>query len=291
MIKIKLNQLNKKTDKIENDDNLKKFNFSTMQENNENIEQKIINGKLYEIIQVELQKKANKGLGLCIVNDDGQSPGPYISEILPNSIAFAEGSLKKGDHIVYVNGEDVSNTSINSTLIMLKCLQGLITLKVARLMPGQVVNLESFNQHQPIEPKKINFKIVNLDPKKKSLEFMSIKRKPINDRVKELMVTKPNDSIQDCSLLNETVCNEWNNETDSSTISRNWIKVDKSKIKINEFANLDEQLINQDCPTIFNLENENKIIEVNGKMLKGSFKNQFEKIKKSTNLIQMIIIN
>jgi hypothetical protein len=54
---------------------------------------------------------------------------------------------------VNVNGEDMSNVSINTILAMLKCLQGLITLKVARLMPGQVVSLESFNrnEHHPLE--------------------------------------------------------------------------------------------------------------------------------------------
>lgn len=109
---------------------------STMQESerDENVEQRVINGKLYEIIQVELQKKSNnKGLGLCIVNDNGKSPGPYISEILPNSVAYSEGSLKKGDHIVNVNGEDVTDVPINTTIAMLKCLQGLITLKGKRI--------------------------------------------------------------------------------------------------------------------------------------------------------------
>lgn len=126
---------------------------STMQENGvENGEQRVINGKLYQIVQVELQKKSNnKGLGLCIVSDNGQSPGAYISEILPNSVASMEGSLKKGDHIVSVNGEDVTSASIHNTLAMLKCLQGLISLKVARLMPGKVVSLESFNRNQFVE--------------------------------------------------------------------------------------------------------------------------------------------
>jgi hypothetical protein len=84
-----------------------KINYSTkstMQENerDENVEQKVINGKLYEIIQVELQKKANsKGLGLCIVSDNGRSPGPYISEILPGSVAHLNGSLKKGRHSLF----------------------------------------------------------------------------------------------------------------------------------------------------------------------------------------------
>ena len=127
-----------------------KINYSTkstMQElDGDEIEKKIINGKLYEIIRVELQKKSNnKGLGLCIVHD-GKSPGAYISEILPNSVAYLDGNLKKGDHILNVNGEDVTNVSITTTLAMLKCLQGLISLKIARLMPGQIVSLESFNQ-------------------------------------------------------------------------------------------------------------------------------------------------
>ena len=97
----------------------------------ENIEQKVINGRLYEIIQVELQKKTNKGLGLCVVNDNAKSPGPFISEILPNSVAHLESRLSLGDHIANVNGEDVSKCPINSTLAMLKCLQALITLKVS----------------------------------------------------------------------------------------------------------------------------------------------------------------
>lgn len=141
------NDLNKTNSSI-------KVNYSTnstMQENGaDDVEQQVIDGKLYEIIQVELQKK-NKGLGLCIVSDNGRSPGSYISEILPNSVASVEGRLKKGDHIVSVNGEDVSSASIHTTLAMLKCLQGVITLKVARLMPGRVVSLESFNRNQFIE--------------------------------------------------------------------------------------------------------------------------------------------
>lgn len=129
---------------------------SAMQESDrdQNVEQKVFNGKLYEIIQVELLKKTNKGLGLCIVGDDNELPGPYISEILPNSIAHLEGRLKKGDHIVNINGENISNFSINATLGMLKCLQGLVVLKVARLMPGQIVNANmesSLNHNQQIE--------------------------------------------------------------------------------------------------------------------------------------------
>lgn len=120
-----------------NKSNSLKINYSsksTMHESarDENVEQKVLNGRLYEIIKVELQKKPNKGLGLCIVKDSrgDNTPGPYISEILPNSIAYTEGRLKKGDHIVNINGEDVTNQRITATITMLKCLPGLITLKV-----------------------------------------------------------------------------------------------------------------------------------------------------------------
>ena len=125
--------INESTNKSQNSLKINYSNKSTMQESerDENVEQKVINGRLYEIIQVELQKKTNKGLGLCVVNDNAKSPGPFISEILPNSVAHLESRLSLGDHIANVNGEDVSKCPINSTLAMLKCLQALITLKVS----------------------------------------------------------------------------------------------------------------------------------------------------------------
>jgi len=280
-----------------------KLNYSTqstMQENerDENVEQKVINGRLYEIIKVDLQKKTNKGLGICIVNDD-RSPGPYISEILPNSIAHLEGRLKKGDHIVNVNGEDVSNRPINTTLAMLKCLQGLVTLKVARLLPGQIVLTDEFNrsQHQRVEPTQISFQVIVLNPKKKNVIF--IKRKPVNDRINQLIVPKDTDSVGSFTLFNETVSNEWDTSsavecTENSAIGKNWIKIDKTK-KLFEgdwTENLNQQLANFDCPTIDCLVEENRILEIDGHPFTESTSEKLiNKLKRSTSTVQMIVLN
>jgi len=274
---------------------------STMQENerNENVEQKVINGRLYEIIRIDLQKKSNKGLGICIVNDD-RSPGPYINEILPNSTAHLEGHLKKGDHIVNVNGEDVSNCPINKTLAMLKCIQGLITLKIARLMPGQIVRTDEFDRNQrqqQIEsPQKVNFKVIVLNRKTKHTNMIPIKRKPKNDRVKELIVAKDTDSVASFQLLNETVDNEWDRksnatEEDCPSIGKNWIKIDKSRTK-DVLPSLDQQLAYFDCPPIDRLLRENRIIEIDGQPLNSSNREKLiEKLKRSTRTVQMVIMN
>ena len=113
----------------------------------------------------------------------------------------------------------------------------------------------------------------------------------MNDRIKELIVTKDTDSIADYSLLDQTVCNEWQqNEEDNSTIGKNWIKIDKSKLKLND--NLNQQLANLDYPCIEELEKNKRIIEINGR-LSSSLNNEnlVKKLKQSTSPIQMIILD
>lgn len=111
--------------------------------------------------------------------------------------------------------------------------------------------------------------------------------------MKELQqtATKDTDSVGNISLLNETVCNEWNIEKDASisTISKNWVKVDKPE------ADLDEIYIQQlEGRSIYELEKANEILEIDGHQLDESNSSELiakliDELKRSKNIVQLVV--
>lgn len=119
----------------------------------------------------------------------------------------------------------------------------------------------------------------------------SFTEKPMNDRVKELAVAKDTDSmISAYSLLNETVCNEWN-EPENTTISRNWIKIDKSKTDVVQCLN--QQLANLNCQTLDELTKARRILEIDGQLFDHDTNADklLSKLKRSTSIVQMVVLN
>jgi hypothetical protein len=93
---------------------------------------------LYQRVIVTLNKRAGRPLGLSLLDRCTSGPGPYITEIQANSVVQQEGSLRVGDHVLTVNGIDVSALSSLSgspiassgALMALKSSQGIVQIQV-----------------------------------------------------------------------------------------------------------------------------------------------------------------
>lgn len=55
--------------------------------------------QIYNIMEVELVKKAGRGFGLSIVGRKDE-PGVYISEIVKGGVAEMDGRLLQGDQVL-----------------------------------------------------------------------------------------------------------------------------------------------------------------------------------------------
>ncbi|XP_069482184.1 multiple PDZ domain protein isoform X17 [Ambystoma mexicanum] len=74
---------------------------------------------MYDMLNVELQKKPGKGLGLSIVGKRNDT-GVFVSDIVKGGIADSDGRLMQGDQILSVNGEDVRNATQEAVAALLK---------------------------------------------------------------------------------------------------------------------------------------------------------------------------
>uniref|UniRef100_A0A7M4E6K2 Multiple PDZ domain protein n=1 Tax=Crocodylus porosus TaxID=8502 RepID=A0A7M4E6K2_CROPO len=74
---------------------------------------------MYDVLNIELQKKPGKGLGLSIVGKRNDT-GVFVSDIVKGGIADADGRLMQGDQILMVNGEDVRNANQEAVAALLK---------------------------------------------------------------------------------------------------------------------------------------------------------------------------
>uniref|UniRef100_A0A8C6NF54 Multiple PDZ domain protein n=1 Tax=Melopsittacus undulatus TaxID=13146 RepID=A0A8C6NF54_MELUD len=74
---------------------------------------------MYDVLNIELQKKPGKGLGLSIVGKRNDT-GVFVSDIVKGGIADADGRLMQGDQILTVNGEDVRNANQEAVAALLK---------------------------------------------------------------------------------------------------------------------------------------------------------------------------
>ncbi|XP_062465021.1 multiple PDZ domain protein isoform X17 [Pezoporus occidentalis] len=90
---------------------------------------------MYDILNIELQKKPGKGLGLSIVGKRNDT-GVFVSDIVKGGIADADGRLMQGDQILTVNGEDVRNANQEAVAALLKCSLGMVRLEVGRIKAG-----------------------------------------------------------------------------------------------------------------------------------------------------------
>ncbi|KFO94148.1 Multiple PDZ domain protein, partial [Buceros rhinoceros silvestris] len=78
---------------------------------------------MYDVLNIELQKKPGKGLGLSIVGKRNDT-GVFVSDIVKGGIADTDGRLMQGDQILTVNGEDVRNANQESVAALLKVSEG-----------------------------------------------------------------------------------------------------------------------------------------------------------------------
>ncbi|KAM4807958.1 multiple PDZ domain protein [Rhinophrynus dorsalis] len=90
---------------------------------------------MYDMINVELQKKPGKGLGLSIVGKRNDT-GVFVSDIVKGGIAELDGRLMQGDQILMVNGEDVRSATQEAVAALLKCSLGTVKLEVGRIKAG-----------------------------------------------------------------------------------------------------------------------------------------------------------
>ncbi|NXG23766.1 MPDZ protein, partial [Grallaria varia] len=90
---------------------------------------------MYDVLNIELQKKPGKGLGLSIVGKRNDT-GVFVSDIVKGGIADTDGRLMQGDQILTVNGEDVRNTNQEAVAALLKCSLGTVRLEVGRIKAG-----------------------------------------------------------------------------------------------------------------------------------------------------------
>ncbi|NXA38753.1 MPDZ protein, partial [Eudromia elegans] len=90
---------------------------------------------MYDVLNIELQKKPGKGLGLSIVGKRNDT-GVFVSDIVKGGIADTDGRLMQGDQILTVNGEDVRNANQEAVAALLKCSLGTVKLEVGRIKAG-----------------------------------------------------------------------------------------------------------------------------------------------------------
>ncbi|XP_035282566.1 multiple PDZ domain protein isoform X10 [Anguilla anguilla] len=89
----------------------------------------------WDVLFVELQKRAGQGLGLSIVGKRNDT-GVFVSDIVKGGIVEVDGRLMPGDQILSVNGEDVRLATQESVAALLKCCTGPINLEIGRFKAG-----------------------------------------------------------------------------------------------------------------------------------------------------------
>ncbi|XP_063996644.1 multiple PDZ domain protein isoform X17 [Pogoniulus pusillus] len=78
---------------------------------------------MYDVLNIELQKKPGRGLGLSIVGKRSDT-GVFVSDIVKGGIADTDGRLMQGDQILTVNGEDVRHANQEAVAALLKVSDG-----------------------------------------------------------------------------------------------------------------------------------------------------------------------
>ncbi|KRX93911.1 InaD-like protein, partial [Trichinella pseudospiralis] len=87
---------------------------------------------IYDIFEVELNKKPGKGLGLSIVGRKHE-PGIFIAEVMKGGVAESSGRLFQGDQLLAVNGKDLTASYQEEAAALLKTATGMVKLKIGRI--------------------------------------------------------------------------------------------------------------------------------------------------------------
>ncbi|CAF1034634.1 unnamed protein product [Adineta steineri] len=95
---------------------------------------------------IELPKTA-EGLGFNVMGGREQNSPVYISRIIPNSVAWKQGGLKKGDQLLSVNGISVENEYHEKAVELLKQAHGSVKL-VVRYSPQVLIDMENHFEKQ-----------------------------------------------------------------------------------------------------------------------------------------------
>merc|ERR1711879_16331 len=86
---------------------------------------------LYQDLQVDLSKKPGKGLGLSVVGRR-EGNGVFISDMVVGGTAESNGQLMRGDQIIKVNDQDMSEAKQDQAVAVLKTASGVVQIKVRR---------------------------------------------------------------------------------------------------------------------------------------------------------------
>ncbi|VDD96468.1 unnamed protein product [Enterobius vermicularis] len=89
-------------------------------------------------------EKDSKGLGFSVVDyRDPVHPGQsviVVRSLVPGGVAQADGRIVPGDRLMYVNNEDLSNSTLDHAVEVLKCApQGVVRLGIAKPVPIEQV--------------------------------------------------------------------------------------------------------------------------------------------------------
>ncbi|KAG1663838.1 Multiple PDZ domain protein [Nymphon striatum] len=90
---------------------------------------------IIDFIDIELQKKPGKGLGLSIVGRKN-GPGIFISDVVKGGVAELDSRLIQGDQILSVNDQDLKNATQEQAAAVLKTAMGRVQMKIGRLKAG-----------------------------------------------------------------------------------------------------------------------------------------------------------
>ncbi|XP_022238932.1 inaD-like protein [Limulus polyphemus] len=110
-------------------------------------------GNIFDIIEVDLFKKAGRGLGLSIVGKKS-GPGVFISDVIKGGVAEADGRLTQGDHILEVNGQDLRAATQEVAAVFLKTTVGRVFMKIGRLKSGTHRRTISTKRNDTSDPKR-----------------------------------------------------------------------------------------------------------------------------------------
>lgn len=85
-----------------------------------------------QTLDVQLEKKPDRGLGISILGRSKEGGGVYVSNIVPHGAADMEGSIRPGDQILAFNGINMQHATQDDVAQALKHAKGLIHFKIGR---------------------------------------------------------------------------------------------------------------------------------------------------------------
>ncbi|CAF1100732.1 unnamed protein product [Adineta steineri] len=117
------------TSDIENQTNKQRINFGYVGEECEQIFNFTLDYDHSHLRIIEL-RKTTECLGFHIRGGRDEKSPIYISRIIPNSVAWTHGGLKKGDKLLFVNDKSLDNLCRDEAIQLLKQTQESVILLV-----------------------------------------------------------------------------------------------------------------------------------------------------------------